>query len=166
MASVTAGSFGHLRFFGMDSKKVGDGNLLIAVERGTYDGPWTTSDDMQKINSLFRYTQGTATDGLSITGMAYANQWTSTNRFAMSARIAGTDDAGSWKTNAYVVKSQLDLFNEPDDATNRNLLPIVCFQGQNNAIEFVLCGAPITLIAFSDEPEAPKSNPGGINWLS
>ncbi len=122
----------------MDSKKVGDGNLLIAVERGTYDGRWTTSDDMQKINGLFRYTQGTATDGLSITGMAYANQWTSTdqvplraitggeidrfgsedptdggktNRFALSARMAGTDDAGSWKANAYVVKSQLDLFN-------------------------------------------------------
>jgi outer membrane receptor protein involved in Fe transport len=34
-----------------------------------------------------------------------------TNRFALSARIAGTDDAGSWKANAYVVKSQLDLFN-------------------------------------------------------
>jgi len=139
MASIMAGSFGYLRFFGMDSHKVGDGNLLIAVERGTYDGPWTTSDDMQKINSLFRYTQGTATDGLSITGMAYANQWTSTdqvplraitsgeidrfgsedptdggktNRFALSARIAGTDDAGSWKANAYVVKSQLDLFND------------------------------------------------------
>jgi outer membrane receptor protein involved in Fe transport len=138
MASITAGSFGYLRFLGMDSRKVGDGNLLIAVERVTYNGPWTTSDDMQKINSLFRYTQGTATDGLSITGMAYANQWTSTdqvplrastsgeigrfgsedptdggktNRFALSARVAGTDDAGSWKANAYVVKSQLDLFN-------------------------------------------------------
>ena len=34
-----------------------------------------------------------------------------TNRFALSGRIAGTDDAGSWKANAYVVKSQLDLFN-------------------------------------------------------
>ncbi|WP_249148192.1 TonB-dependent receptor [Bradyrhizobium jicamae] len=138
MASITAGSFGYLRFFGMDSRKVDDGNLLIAVERGTYDGPWITSDDMQKVNSLIRYTRGTATDGLSITGMAYANQWTSTdqvpqraidsgeidrfgsvdptdggktNRFALSARIAGTDDTGSWKANAYAVKSQLDLFN-------------------------------------------------------
>ena len=34
-----------------------------------------------------------------------------TDRFALSARIAGTDDAGSWKANAYVVKSDLDLFN-------------------------------------------------------
>src|ERR1700740_988008 len=65
MASITAGRFGYFGFFGMDSRKVDDGNLLIAVERGTYDGPWTTSDDMQKVNSLFRYTRGTATDGLS-----------------------------------------------------------------------------------------------------
>lgn len=138
IAQVTAGSFDYRRFFGMDSTKVGDGNLLIAGEAAHYDGPWTTPDDMQKLNSLVRYTQGTATDGLSITGMAYANRWTSTdqvperaitsgllgrydsedptdggktNRFALSARMAGTDDAGSWKANAYAVKSQLDLYN-------------------------------------------------------
>ena len=35
-----------------------------------------------------------------------------TDRFALSARVAGTDDAGSWKVNAYVVKSDLDLFND------------------------------------------------------
>ncbi len=103
-----------------------------------YNGPWANPDDMRKINSLMRYSQGTATDGLSITGMAYSNRWNSTdqvpqraitsgqiglygeedpsdggntNRFALSARIAQTDDAGSWKANAYVVKSELDLFN-------------------------------------------------------
>jgi len=138
IAQLTAGSFGYRRFFGMDSAKVGEGNLLIAAETAHYDGPWTTPDDMQKRNALMRYSQGTATDGFSITGMAYANRWTSTdqvperaitsgqlgrydsedptdggktNRFALSGRIAGTDDAGAWKANAYVVKSQLDLYN-------------------------------------------------------
>ncbi|MGJ4943320.1 TonB-dependent receptor [Bradyrhizobium sp. HKCCYLS1011] len=139
IAQVTAGSFDYRRFFAMDSSKVGNGNLLIAGEAAHYDGPWTTPDDMQKLNSLVRYSQGTATDGLSITGMAYANRWTSTdqvperaitsgqlgrydsldpsdggktNRFALSGRMAGTDDVGSWKANAYVVKSQLDLYND------------------------------------------------------
>lgn len=138
LAQVTAGSFGYRRFFGMDSAKVGDGNLFIAGEAARYDGPWSTPDDMKKLNSLVRYSQGTATDGVSITGMAYANRWTSTdqvpqraidggvlgrydsldptdggktNRFALSGRIAGTDEAGSWKANAYLVKSQLDLYN-------------------------------------------------------
>ncbi|WP_257169464.1 TonB-dependent receptor [Bradyrhizobium sp. SRS-191] len=138
IAQMTAGSFGYRRFFGMDSVHVGDGHLLIAGEAGRYDGPWTTPDDAKKLNGLMRYSQGTATDGFSITGMAYANRWTSTdqvperaitsgelgrydavdptdggktNRFALSGRVAGTDEAGSWKANAYLVKSQLDLYN-------------------------------------------------------
>src|SRR5215475_8649066 len=136
LAELTAGSFGYRRIFGMDSAKAGDGNVLVAGEAGTYGGPWVNPDDMRKLNSLVRYSQGTATDGLSITGMAYSNRWNSTdqipqraipqiglygsedpsdggntNRFALSGRMSGSDDAGSWKANAYVVKSQLDLFN-------------------------------------------------------
>ena len=138
IAELTAGSFGYKRIFGMDSIKAGDGSLLLAGETATYNGPWVNPDDMRKLNSLVRYSQGTATDGFSITGMAYSNRWNSTdqvperaitsgqigrygeedptdggntNRFALSARMAQSDDAGSWKANAYVVKSQLDLFN-------------------------------------------------------
>ncbi len=138
IASFTTGSFGYRRIFGMGSIKLGDGTLLGALEVGAYNGPWVNPDDMQKLNGLLRYTQGTATDGFSITGMAYSNKWNSTDqvperaitsgqiglygeedpsdggntdRFALSGRVAGTDDAGSWKANAYVVKSSLDLYN-------------------------------------------------------
>jgi outer membrane receptor protein involved in Fe transport len=138
IAEITYGSFGYQRIFGMGSTKIGDGNLLFAGEAGTYNGPWVNPDDMRKINSMLRYTQGTAQDGFSITGMAYSNKWNSTdqvperaiasgqiglygeedptdggntNRFALSARAAGTDDEGSWKANAFAVKSGLDLFN-------------------------------------------------------
>lgn len=138
IAQVTAGSFGYNRLFGMGSSKLGDGTLLVAGEAGTYNGPWDNPDDARKLNSLVRYTQGTALDGFSITGMAYSNRWNSTDqvpqralssgqlglygaedptdggntdRFALSARVAGADDAGSWKANAYAVRSKLDLFN-------------------------------------------------------
>jgi outer membrane receptor protein involved in Fe transport len=138
LAQVTAGSFGYRRLLGMDSAKAGDGSLLVAGELGTYNGPWDNPDNVRKLNGLVRYSQGTATDGVSVTGMAYANKWNSTdqvpqraisdglldrfgsedpsdggntNRFALSARVAQSDDVGSWKANAYVVKSQLDLFN-------------------------------------------------------
>ena len=138
VAQVTAGSFGYKRLFGMGSSKVGDGTLLVAGEAGTYNGPWDNPGDTRKLNSLVRYTQGTALDGFSITGMAYSNRWNSTDqvplraissgqlglygaedptdggntdRFALSARVAGTDDAGSWKANAFAVKSTLDLYN-------------------------------------------------------
>jgi outer membrane receptor protein involved in Fe transport len=139
IAEMTVGSFGYQRYFGMGSTKIGDGTLLWAGEAGAYNGPWINPDDMRKINSLMRYSQGTAQDGFSITGMAYSNKWNSTdqvpqraittgqiglfgeedpsdggntNRFALSARMAQTDDQGSWKANAYVVKSELDLFND------------------------------------------------------
>ncbi|KJC38417.1 TonB-dependent receptor [Bradyrhizobium sp. LTSP849] len=138
LAQVTVGSFGYRRLLGMDSAKVGDGSLLVAGELGIYNGPWDNPDNVRKLNGLVRYSQGTATDGVSVTGMAYANTWNSTdqvpqraiasgfldrfgsedpsdggntNRFALSGRVAQSDDLGSWKANAYVVKSQLDLFN-------------------------------------------------------
>ena len=138
LAQVTAGSFGYRRLLGMDSTKVGDGSLLVAGELGIYNGPWVNPDDVKKLNGLVRYSQGTATDGVSVTGMAYASKWNSTdqvpqraitggfldrfgsedptdggntNRFALSGRVAQSDDLGSWKANAYVVRSQLDLFN-------------------------------------------------------
>jgi outer membrane receptor protein involved in Fe transport len=138
LAQMTAGSFGYRRFLGMDSVRLGDGSLLVAGEAGTYNGPWDNPDNVKKLNGLVRYSQGTATDGLTMTAMAYSNKWNSTdqvpqraitfgqigrfgsedptdggnsNRFALSARVAQSDDAGSWKANAYLVKSELDLFN-------------------------------------------------------
>ncbi|WP_354137240.1 TonB-dependent receptor [Bradyrhizobium sp. LB11.1] len=138
LAQVMVGSFGYRRLLGMDSARVGNGSLLVAGELGTYNGPWDNPDNVRKLNGLLRYSQGTATDGVSVTGMAYASKWNSTdqvpqraitggfldrfgsedpsdggntNRFALSARVAQSDDLGSWKANAYVVKSQLDLFN-------------------------------------------------------
>ena len=128
---MTVGSFGYDRFLTLGSAKVGGGSLLYAGEVDTYNGPWTTPDDMHKFSGLLRYSQGTATDGFSLTAMAYANTWNSTDqvplraitdgqiglygeldptdggntsRFSLSARMAQSDDDGSWKANAYLVK--------------------------------------------------------------
>ncbi len=147
--SMTVGSFGYNRFLTLGSTKAGGGSLLYAGEFNTYDGPWTTPNDVRKFSGLLRYSQGTATDGFSATAMAYSNTWNSTDqaalralttgqiglygaldptdggdtsRFSLSARMAQTVDDGSWKANAYLVKQELDLFNNYtyhlDDATN------------------------------------------------
>ena len=104
----------------------------------TYNGPWATPDDVRKLSGELRYSQGTATDGFSATALAYSNKWTSsdqiplraiqsgqiglygeldptdggnTSRFSLSARMAQSEANGSWKANAYLVKYDLDLFN-------------------------------------------------------
>jgi hypothetical protein len=124
-ASLTMGSFGYERAFVMGSTKAFNGTLLAAVENNTYDGPWATSNDVRKVNGIARYAQGTATDGFSVTAMAYSSKWNSTDqvplraitsgltgglygaldptdggdteRFSLSGRVAQSDDAGSWK---------------------------------------------------------------------
>jgi outer membrane receptor protein involved in Fe transport len=122
----------------MGSTPAGDGNLLFAGELAHYDGPWQNPDDARKVNGVGRYSQGTADSGFTVTGMAYANKWNSTdqvplraitsgqidrfgeidptdggnaNRFSLSARMVNSDDAGWWKANLYAVRSTLDLYN-------------------------------------------------------
>ncbi len=136
--SVTAGSYGYTRLLSLGSAKVGGGSLLYAGEFNTENGPWVTAEDLRKFSGLFRYSQGTATDGFSATAMAYANNWNATDqvalraitsgqiglygaidptdggdtsRFMLSTRLASSDDYGMWKANVYVVKYTLNLFN-------------------------------------------------------
>jgi outer membrane receptor protein involved in Fe transport len=138
MASMTVGSFGYVRGFGVTSTKLGEGTLLVAGEVNTYNGPWDNPDSLRKLNGVVRYRQGTSEDGFSLTGMAYANKWNSTDqipsraiasgeiglygaldpsdggnssRFSLSGRWAQTNDTGSSKANFYVVKSSLNLWN-------------------------------------------------------
>jgi hypothetical protein len=138
MASITAGSFGYRRALGISSTKLDEGTLLIAGEAGTYNGPWDNPDKLRKLNGVVRYSQGTGEDGFTLTGMAYANNWNSTdqvplravasgeiglygaidpsdggnsNRFSLSGRWTQTDDTGSSKANFYFIKSSLDLWN-------------------------------------------------------
>ena len=138
IVEATTGSFDYERLFTMGSNKLGSGSLLYAGEVNFYDGPWDTPDKTKKFSGLLRYSQGTATDGFSASAMAYTNKWTSTDqiplraitsglvglygeldptdggdtsRFSLSARMAQSTDNGSWKANAYLVKYELDLYN-------------------------------------------------------
>lgn len=138
MVSTTAGSFGYRRALGITSQPVGDGNLLVAGEANTYNGPWVNPDELKKLNAVIRYTQGTVENGFSLTGMAYSNRWNSTDqvplraitsgqiglygaldptdggnsdRFSISGKWAQTTDAGSSKVSFYGIKSSLNLWN-------------------------------------------------------
>jgi len=138
MASITSGSFGYNRAFGVTSGKTGDGNLLVAAEANIYNGPWDHPDKLKKLNAVVRYSQGTPDSGFSLTGMAYANRWNSTDqvplraitsgqiglygaldptdggnaeRFSISGRYRDSDAAGATKVDFYAIKSKLNLWN-------------------------------------------------------
>ena len=136
--STTIGSLGYRRMLGITSTKAGDGTLLIAGEANANNGPWDNPDKVRKLNSVVRYTQGTADNGFSLTGMAYSNSWNATdqiparaisqglvglygaldptdggrsNRFSISGQIKKTEAEGTTKVNFYVIKSSLDLYS-------------------------------------------------------
>jgi len=138
IASVSLGSFGYRRLLGAGSTSAGEGTVLAAFEANSYNGPWDVPDNIRKLNGVLRYSQGTPTDGFSLTGMAYANRCTSTdqvaqraldqgiigrygsldptdggiaNRFSLSGRFARSSDIGQTDINAYVIRSSLQLYN-------------------------------------------------------
>ncbi|WP_342713402.1 TonB-dependent receptor [Bradyrhizobium sp. B124] len=136
---LTAGSFFYQRAMAAGSTRVGDGTLLAAFEANKYNGPWDVPDDIRKLNGVLRYSQGTATDGFSLTAMAYSNGWNSTDqvaqraidqgligrygsldptdggtssRFSLSGNWAQSSNYGQTRLNAYVIHSSLQLYND------------------------------------------------------
>jgi hypothetical protein len=138
IAEVTFGSFGYARALAAGTTVVGAGTLLAAFEASKYNGPWDVPDNVRKLNGVLRYSQGTATDGFTLSAMAYSNGWNSTDqvaqraidqglinrlgsldpsdggtssRFSLSSNWAQSSAYGQTKVNAYVIRSSLRLFN-------------------------------------------------------
>jgi hypothetical protein len=138
VALTSIGSFGYKRALTIASAPLGQGHLLVAGEAQTYDGPWGVPDRLAKLNGVVRYSQGTATDGFSLTGMAYWAKWNATNqiperavsegligrfgtldpsdggntgRFSLSGRWSQTDETGITRANAYLIRYQMNLWN-------------------------------------------------------
>lgn len=136
MLKATIGEFGYVRYLGIGTANAGEGDLLVAGEVGAYDGPWTYPDNMRKLNGLMRYSQGNALNGFSLTGMAYGNQWRSTDqiperavpiiglfgtldptdggnttRFSLSGRWAKSDATSLSQVDVFAIRTTLNLFN-------------------------------------------------------
>ena len=135
---TTNGTFGYHRGLAAGSTAVGAGTLLAAVEGVKYNGRWDVADNVRKINGVLRYSQGTATDGFTLSAMAYSNGWNSTDqvaqraidqgvigrfgtldptdggtssRFSLSGNWAQSSEYGQSKISAYAISSSLRLYN-------------------------------------------------------
>jgi outer membrane receptor protein involved in Fe transport len=138
IAELTFGSFGYRRALAAGSTAVGAGTLLAAFEGVGHNGPWDVPDHVRKLNGVLRYSQGTATDGFTLSAMAYSNGWNSTDqlaqraidqgligrfgsldptdggvssRFSLSSNWAQSNEYGQSKISAYMISSSLRLYN-------------------------------------------------------
>ena len=136
--SLTGGSFGYARGLFAKSYEMQGGDLLAALETNVYNGPWVRPDAIRKINGVLRWSRGTQADGLSFTGMAYANRWYSTDqiparavyggliplwgnidntdggdtsRFSFSGRWSQTEGNQASRVEAYAIRSTLNLYS-------------------------------------------------------
>ena len=135
--SVSGGGQGWGRLFGAVSPEAGAGNLLLALEASANDGPWELPDDMRKVNTVLRYSQGDLQNGFSITGMGYRADWNATDQIPLRAVEAGrlnrfgnvdptdagrtsryslafdglrSNGSGSTRLTAYALRGGLNLF--------------------------------------------------------
>ena len=92
LLKLEGGSFNYGRGLWADSQKLGQGNLLYAVELSHYDGPWESGDDYKKGNVLVRYTGGQDDTRWGITLMGYQGYWNSTDQIPLRAVNTGLID--------------------------------------------------------------------------
>jgi hypothetical protein len=86
------GAVGYGRGLIAENATVAGGNLVYAGEVEHNDGPWNIPDDERKLDGLLRYTIGPATHQLSLTAMAYDNQWHATDQVPDRAISEGLID--------------------------------------------------------------------------
>lgn len=63
--------------------------LLVAVEGGEENGPWKSPERMRKLNGFLRLSNGDATRGWSIDGLAYEAHWNSTDQVPLALIQSG-----------------------------------------------------------------------------
>jgi outer membrane receptor protein involved in Fe transport len=107
-ADLTVGEDGYRRGLLAGSPAAGGGNLLYALEWTANDGPWTLPEDLEKLNGLLRYSQGTRDNGWSVAAMAYQARWSSTDQVPQRAidegiisRFGNLDATDGGKTHRY-----------------------------------------------------------------
>ena len=138
IASLTIGQEGYKRGLIANSSKLGNGDLLYAIEAAHNDGPWDNPEKFHNINGVLRYSFGDPDARSAITAMGYSAGWNSTDqipqravdqglisrfgaidpsdggytaRYSLSYEFERKLDDGAFKLNAYAIQSRLDLFS-------------------------------------------------------
>ncbi|MBV8355921.1 MAG: TonB-dependent receptor plug domain-containing protein, partial [Candidatus Eremiobacteraeota bacterium] len=112
---LATGSDGYGRLFVADSPKVGDGNLLYALEVYHDDGPFAKPDNYRRLNGVVRYALSTPSTNFNLTALGYAGRFDSSDQIPQRLVADGTlsrfgffDPTDGGIVRRYAVSTQLD----------------------------------------------------------
>jgi hypothetical protein len=135
---LTGGQHGYGRAFAATSPRLGNGDLLLAIDATRDDGPWKLPERSRKLNGVAKFSSGDAMQGFDVLAMGYHGRWRSTDQIPLRAvedgeldrfgYIDGSDGgrshryslsgawwrpvgAGSLRTEAFAMDYGLDLFS-------------------------------------------------------
>ena len=100
LVELSLGQNDYQRLVLTNSTQIEGGNLYYAGEVNYYDGPWSDiKEDLNKYNGLLRYSQKVGEGELSVSFMAYDNDWNSADQIPLRAVQQGIiDEFGSLDT--------------------------------------------------------------------
>ncbi|NOW47480.1 hypothetical protein FHW96_003660 [Novosphingobium sp. SG751A] len=137
--AVTVGTDGYEEVQGMATLRLAkDKRLLGAFQLSHYDGPWQPGQNFRKLNTMLRYSQGTARDSFTLTAMAYASEgrlttdqpqraveagiispygtldpsdYSRSQRYSLSGHIEKPIGPGQFSASLYAIRSTMTLWN-------------------------------------------------------
>ncbi|NDV62861.1 TonB-dependent receptor [Puniceicoccales bacterium CK1056] len=89
MAVINVGEDNYLRGVFADSFKVGNGTLIAAVESQYYDGPWDAEENLNKFNTLVKFTVGEKDSRFRVKLMGYSASWDSADQIPLRSVQSG-----------------------------------------------------------------------------
>lgn len=91
-AVVSGGANGFGRLVAGGSQRIAGGDLLVGGEAKTYDGPWEIGERLRKYSGVARYSWQHDASRFSLLGMAYRNNWRSSDQIPLRAVQSGSLD--------------------------------------------------------------------------
>ena len=83
--SLTGGEDNYLRAIAGGSMPLAGGEILVALEHETNDGPWDLPENLKKSNGVARYSREAEAGAFSVDLMAYQGEWDSTDQIPLRA---------------------------------------------------------------------------------
>jgi hypothetical protein len=122
LVQLEGGSFDYRRLLYADSRKLGRGDLLGAIETFHDDGPFERGDDYDGVKAVLRYSHGDALRGWSLTALGYDADWLSSDQIPRRLVETGVIDRfGLVDPGPSGSTSRLALLGEMQRGSDRRL---------------------------------------------